>query len=196
MAVTEREILGLKAAFMKFRKELGVTKDDIDFYITYEVVHSIQEDRVYRKGEMELIKKHLEQQFPEEKGFRVLGRIKSMTSILGKLLKERTLSDVFGFKIIVENEDDCYMASHWLQMNFGLEEIDDRIANPRENGYRDIKLILQLYDINFEVIVQSREMFFDAETKKEQRHSTKYPWKYSSEMLELASAPEFRQIEL
>jgi GTP pyrophosphokinase len=74
----------------------------------------------------------------------VYGRAKRPFSIWRKLkdkqLNFETLSDIFGFRVIVKNEDDCYRALGVLHTNWQMvpARFKDFISTPKTNGYRSI----------------------------------------------------------
>jgi GTP diphosphokinase / guanosine-3',5'-bis(diphosphate) 3'-diphosphatase len=74
----------------------------------------------------------------------VYGRTKRPYSIWRKLkdkqLNFETLSDIFGFRVIVKSEADCYRALGVLHTNWRMipERFKDFISNPKTNGYRSI----------------------------------------------------------
>src|SRR5437763_5107358 len=74
----------------------------------------------------------------------VYGRAKRPHSIWRKLkdkqLNFEQLSDIFGFRVIVKSNEDCYRAlgvlhTHWRMVP---ERFKDFISNPKTNGYRSI----------------------------------------------------------
>ncbi|HEX4158360.1 MAG TPA: bifunctional (p)ppGpp synthetase/guanosine-3',5'-bis(diphosphate) 3'-pyrophosphohydrolase, partial [Rhizomicrobium sp.] len=74
----------------------------------------------------------------------VQGRAKRPWSIWRKLkdkqLNFEALSDIFGFRVIVKTEEECYRAlgvlhTHWHMIP---ERFKDFISNPKLNGYRSI----------------------------------------------------------
>jgi GTP pyrophosphokinase len=74
----------------------------------------------------------------------VQGRAKRPYSIWRKLkdkqLNFEALSDIFGFRVIVKTEADCYRAlgvlhTHWHMIP---ERFKDFVSNPKVNGYRSI----------------------------------------------------------
>jgi guanosine-3',5'-bis(diphosphate) 3'-pyrophosphohydrolase len=74
----------------------------------------------------------------------VSGRAKRPFSIWRKLkdkqLNFEQLSDIFGFRAIVEKTEDCYRAlgvlhTHWRMVP---ERFKDFVSNPKTNGYRSI----------------------------------------------------------
>jgi GTP diphosphokinase / guanosine-3',5'-bis(diphosphate) 3'-diphosphatase len=74
----------------------------------------------------------------------VYGRTKRAYSIWRKLkdkqLNFETLSDIFGFRVIVKGEEDCYRALGVLHTSWRMipERFKDFISNPKTNGYRSI----------------------------------------------------------
>ncbi|MGZ6022427.1 MAG: RelA/SpoT family protein, partial [Rhizomicrobium sp.] len=74
----------------------------------------------------------------------VYGRAKRAFSIWRKLkdkqLNFEALSDIFGFRVIVKNEDDCYRALGVLHQNWQMvpSRFKDFISTPKTNGYRSI----------------------------------------------------------
>ena len=74
----------------------------------------------------------------------VYGRAKRPYSIWRKLkdkqLNFEQLSDIFGFRVIVRTQDDCYRALGILHSNWRMipERFKDFISNPKTNGYRSI----------------------------------------------------------
>src|SRR5580693_7520188 len=74
----------------------------------------------------------------------VYGRAKRPYSIWRKLkdkqLNFESLSDIFGFRMIVKTEEDCYRALGVLHTNWHMvpERFKDFISNPKTNGYRSI----------------------------------------------------------
>ncbi len=74
----------------------------------------------------------------------VYGRAKRPFSIWRKLkdkqLNFETLSDIFGFRVIVKSEDDCYRALGVLHTNWQMvpARFKDFISTPKTNGYRSI----------------------------------------------------------
>src|ERR1700678_4161145 len=74
----------------------------------------------------------------------VYGRTKRPYSIWRKLkdkqLNFESLSDIFGFRVIVKSEADCYRALGVLHTNWRMipERFKDFLSNPKTNGYRSI----------------------------------------------------------
>jgi len=74
----------------------------------------------------------------------VYGRAKRPYSIWRKLrdkqLNFEALSDIFGFRVIVKSEEDCYRALGVLHTTWRMipERFKDFISNPKTNGYRSV----------------------------------------------------------
>lgn len=173
----------LRTAFFAVSDLLGVSKEKICFFVNRDIIKSIEKDRKKMQVPLRRLKWYLEVSFPE---YKVSGRIKSLTSILGKFMKERTLLDTFGFKIIIpsgECEEEaikkCYLVKDWVEQNFRIisGEYDDRIKNPKPSGYQDLKLVVEYNELMVEFIIQTERM--DNGSKHgAQSHQETYPWKY------------------
>jgi GTP diphosphokinase / guanosine-3',5'-bis(diphosphate) 3'-diphosphatase len=74
----------------------------------------------------------------------VYGRAKRPFSIWRKLqlkqLNFEALSDIFGFRVILRTEDDCYRALGVLHQSWQMvpDRFKDFISTPKTNGYRSI----------------------------------------------------------
>src|ERR1700753_123345 len=74
----------------------------------------------------------------------VYGRAKRPFSIWRKLQRKQlnfeALSDIFGFRVIVRTEDDCYRALGVLHQNWQMvpDRFKDFISTPKTNGYRSL----------------------------------------------------------
>ncbi len=75
---------------------------------------------------------------------RVTGREKTPYSIWRKLQRKTIgfaqLSDIYGFRVVVENEDDCYRALGVIHRAWPSvpERFKDFISTPKRNNYRSI----------------------------------------------------------
>ena len=82
----------------------------------------------------------------EEAGIkaRVFGREKTPYSIWRKLQRKAlgfsALSDIYGFRVIVESEDDCYRALGVIHRAWPMvpERFKDLISTPKSNNYRSL----------------------------------------------------------
>ncbi|MES2833762.1 MAG: bifunctional (p)ppGpp synthetase/guanosine-3',5'-bis(diphosphate) 3'-pyrophosphohydrolase, partial [Pseudomonadota bacterium] len=75
---------------------------------------------------------------------RVIGRQKTPYSIWRKLQRKSvgfsSLSDIYGFRVIVEAEDDCYRALGVLHRAWSMvpDRFKDFISTPKSNNYRSL----------------------------------------------------------
>lgn len=82
----------------------------------------------------------------EEAGIkaRVFGREKTPYSIWRKLQRKAlgfsALSDIYGFRVLVESEDDCYRALGVIHRAWPMvpERFKDLISTPKSNNYRSL----------------------------------------------------------
>lgn len=79
---------------------------------------------------------------------RVFGREKQPYSIWRKLQRKSMefadLADVYAFRVIVNNPDDCYRALGLIHQTWRCvpDQVEDYISNPKPNGYRSIHTIV------------------------------------------------------
>ena len=176
----------LRIAFFAVADQLGVSQEKIMFFINRDVIKSIEKDRKKMEKPLERLKWYLQVSFPN---YTVTGRIKSLTSILGKWMQERTLLDTFGFKIVIpsnecESEEEaiekCYQVKDWVEKNFRIlaDEYNDRIKKPKPSGYQDLKMVVEYNELMVEIIVQTEKMYQNAKSGS-QSHKAAYPWKYN-----------------
>lgn len=101
-----------------------------------------------------------------EKGIKgeVLGREKHLYSIYKKMkFKHRSfheIMDVYAYRIITENEDDCYRtlgATHSLYKPLPFR-FKDYIAVPKVNGYQSLHTTLFGMHVNIEIQIRTAEM--------------------------------------
>ena len=101
----------------------------------------------------------------------VVGRRKNLYSIYRKMReKHRRFLDVFdlyGFRIIVDEDDQCYRAlgiAHHCYRPIS-EQFNDFIANPKVNGYQSLHTTLMARGgVKFEVQIRTHEMHQIAES--------------------------------
>jgi GTP diphosphokinase / guanosine-3',5'-bis(diphosphate) 3'-diphosphatase len=100
----------------------------------------------------------------------VHGRAKRPYSIWRKLkdkqLNFEALSDIFGFRVIVQNQADCYRALGVLHTNWHMipERFKDFVSNPKMNGYRSIHTtVIGPEQQRVEVQIRTEEMHDIAE---------------------------------
>jgi RelA/SpoT family (p)ppGpp synthetase len=100
----------------------------------------------------------------------VYGREKRPYSIWRKMERKHLtlgqLSDIFGFRVVVEHEDDCYLAlgiSHttWRAVPGRFK---DYISNPKQNDYRSIHTtVVGPHHMRVELQIRTRDMHDVAE---------------------------------
>ena len=170
----QAEVL-LREVFLtkEIQEQLQVKSDYVKAVIEADCIEQIQSERLTGFPKIKDFKNELEKKFPS---FRFVARLKSLPSIFGKMLKERTLADVFGITVIVPTIEDWYYFKEWLFNNYKEFDREDRIMSPKDNGYRDLKLVVSYNDVLVEFIIQTPEMYVDAHTI--QLHELAYPWKY------------------
>jgi len=178
----------LRKAFYLVQDELKVSREVIDWKIQEDVVREMQERRLAKLEGLKKLKKQMEFRFRD---YRFEGRIKSLASIFGKHLECRKLMDAFGLRIIVMTEDQAYAMVEWIKHNYVVFEFKDKVKNPKDNGYQDLKLIVEYGDSYMEFIIQTQQMFVNSCTI--QAHNLVYPWKYHPAIQELPL--EYREVK-
>ena len=101
-------------------------------------------------------------------------RVKDPYSILQKLtrksVKIEELTDIVGFRIIVNEEDECYTALKLIQEIYKVipEKYRDYIDKPKTNGYRSLHTVILLgsYGLPVEIQIRTRRMHNIAENGK------------------------------
>ena len=131
-------------------------------------------------------------------------RIKSLDSIARKMIRrkivpsfaaiEQNIRDIAGVRVICSFESDVYrMADHFLmQDDITLLEKKDYIANPKENGYRSLHLIVSVpiftekgkVDVPVEVQMRTIAMDFWASLEHKIRYKKNIPEELRNELSE------------
>jgi RelA/SpoT family (p)ppGpp synthetase len=111
-------------------------------------------------------------QLLEQKGIRaeVTGREKHPYSIWRKL-KERhisfeQLSDVMGFRVVVDDEEQCYRALGLLHARWPTVpgRFKDYVSTPKRNGYRSLHTAVMHHEnVRIEIQIRSQKMHAQAE---------------------------------
>ena len=109
----------------------------------------------------------------EERGIKahVVGREKKPFSIWRKMQEKKEdfhrLSDIYGFRVITQNVEDCYMALGAVHARWPAVpgRFKDYISQPKSNGYRSIHTTVSGRNARrVEVQIRTREMHQVAET--------------------------------
>ena len=98
-------------------------------------------------------------------------RVKDPYSILQKLtrksVKLKEITDIIGFRIIVNEQDECYRALKLIQEIYKVipRKYRDYIDKPKTNGYRSLHTVILLgsYGLPVEIQIRTREMHNIAE---------------------------------
>ena len=96
---------------------------------------------------------------------RVFGREKQPYSIWRKLQRKsvefQDLADVYAFRVIVNNPDDCYRALGLVHQTWRCvpDQVEDYISNPKPNGYRSIHTtVIGPGNVRVEIQIRTEEM--------------------------------------
>jgi guanosine-3',5'-bis(diphosphate) 3'-pyrophosphohydrolase len=96
---------------------------------------------------------------------RVFGREKQTYSIWRKLQRKSVefsdLADVYAFRVIVNNPDDCYRALGLVHQTWRCvpDQVEDYISNPKPNGYRSIHTtVIGPGNVRVEIQIRTEEM--------------------------------------
>jgi hypothetical protein len=124
-------------------------------------------------------------------GVEVLSRVKHAASVRRKMqaqdLPLEALSDVFGFRVLVSSQEECYRALAALHAAFSPEPLrfKDYIAAPKSNGYQSLHTSVRAADGQlFEIQIRTPEMHRRAEL------GSAAHWQYKLDQAEGAPAPD------
>ncbi|MFO1015962.1 MAG: bifunctional (p)ppGpp synthetase/guanosine-3',5'-bis(diphosphate) 3'-pyrophosphohydrolase [Hyphomonadaceae bacterium] len=113
---------------------------------------------------------------------RVFGREKQTYSIWRKLQRKSMefadLADVYAFRVIVSNPDDCYRALGLIHQTWRCvpDQVEDYISNPKPNGYRSIHtIVIGPGNVRVEIQIRTEEMDQIAE------NGVAAHWRYKNE---------------
>lgn len=169
----------------------GLTKEEVEQIVHAEAIELVQNERMIHLENVKKFKEDIEKKFPS---YRFSARLKSLPSIFGKMLRHGALADVFGIKVIVPTIEECYYFKEWLCEHYAKFSFDDKIKKPKENGYRDLKVVISYHTIEtepilVEFIIQTPQMYVDSHTI--QKHQNVYPWKYHDVIKNLPAEYEY-----
>ena len=113
---------------------------------------------------------------------RVYGREKQAYSIWRKLQRKSVefsdLADVYAFRVIVANADDCYRALGLVHQTWRCvpDKVEDYISNPKPNGYRSIHtIVIGPGNVRVEIQIRTDDMDQIAE------NGVAAHWRYKNE---------------
>ena len=133
-------------------KNIELTKDEREkktLQIVKDITKALEEENI--KGE-------------------ISGRAKHYYSIYKKIIKENKtidkIYDLYGIRIIVSKESDCYAIKHILEQIWEIEKdpatkklrIKDFIQNPKANGYQSLHINFRVQDKIIEVQIRTSKM--------------------------------------
>jgi GTP pyrophosphokinase/guanosine-3',5'-bis(diphosphate) 3'-pyrophosphohydrolase len=113
---------------------------------------------------------------------RVYGREKQAYSIWRKLQRKSVefsdLADVYAFRVIVANANDCYRALGLVHQTWRCvpDKVEDYISNPKPNGYRSIHtIVIGPGNVRVEIQIRTDDMDQIAE------NGVAAHWRYKNE---------------
>lgn len=170
-----------------------------------EIAKNLDERRVERENELKGIKIRLEEVLSKN-GIKaeVYVRPKHIYSIYRKMVNRslafEMVRDVRGVRVIVSDEPSCYAALGYIHAEWRPlpGEIDDYIANPKDNFYKSLHTTV-IYDDgkNLEIQIRTQEMHQNAEygiaAHWRYKEGSKLDKDYEQRIVWLRSMMEWRQ---
>ena len=145
--------------------------EDLGFAAMYPLRHrrlreALKASRKNRKEVVTEIQQAIEMRLERESvHVEVKGREKHLWSIYLKMREKkksfRDIMDVFAFRLVVDNVDDCYRALGIVHNIYKPVpgEFKDYIAIPKTNGYQSLHtLLVGMHGVIIEVQIRTREM--------------------------------------
>ena len=145
--------------------------EDLGFAAMYPLRHrrlreALKASRKNRKEVVTEIQQAIEMRLKRESvHVEVKGREKHLWSIYLKMREKkksfRDIMDVFAFRLVVDNVDDCYRALGIVHNIYKPVpgEFKDYIAIPKTNGYQSLHtLLVGMHGVIIEVQIRTREM--------------------------------------
>jgi guanosine-3',5'-bis(diphosphate) 3'-pyrophosphohydrolase len=172
---------------------LGIHAMKVEFEdLAFQALYPLRADRIrravnaargHRKELMEELRRSLESSLAAENlNANVYGREKHLYSIYSKMKTQHKsfseIMDVFGFRVVVDQVDDCYRALGIVHALFQPKpgRFKDYIALPKANGYQSLHTTLfGMHGVPIEVQIRTRDMDAVAE------HGIAGHWLYKSE---------------
>ncbi len=158
--------------------------------VEYELIDGISKEKFESiQGELDVLKSQISE-FLENENIKhqISYRIKSHYSIYNKSKTSygrigyetvSKLNDLAGIRVLVEEEDHCYVVLAYLQQIYKMieTEYDDYITNPKPNGYQTLQTAFHLSnDVTCEIQVRT----FDMHERNEFGSASHFSYKYAS----------------
>ena len=152
---------------------MSIELEDLAFSVLYPRRYKILEQAVERahgkhKEVIALLTQELSNAFSKSvlKDIKILGRNKHLYGIYKKMLTHKAsldnIMDVYAFRIIVQDVDDCYRALgvvHNLYKPLLGKKFRDYIATPKFNGYQSLHTVLHgPYNAPVEIQIRDKAM--------------------------------------
>ena len=150
--------------------KMAVELEDISFKTIHPIRYQMIEDAL-KKNDLSRdhlisrVKKAVRKKFSDARiEVKITGREKRIFSIYQKMKKKKSFSDiydVFAFRIIVENAENCYKSLGIIHNLFTpiTGRFKDYIAVPKNNGYQAIHTSVMTFDgVPMEVQIQTDAM--------------------------------------
>ena len=149
--------LGAKSAASRRR----IATETLEVYAP--IANRLGLNHVLREISIRLVGNNIEAQ--------IRGREKNLYNIhqkmLAKKLKFEEVLDIYGFRVVVNSKEQCYLALGALHELYQPKpgKFKDYIAIPKSNGYRSLHTTLNgPYGLPIEVQIRTREMHAQAES--------------------------------
>jgi (p)ppGpp synthase/HD superfamily hydrolase len=128
-------------------------------------------------------------------------RLKDPYSILKKMLKKNIdfhqITDIIAFRIIVDSQQDCYDVLAIINEMYltNSEKSEDYIANPKDNGYSSLHIVIIVGNSkrNIEIQIRTQQMHDIAEfgtanhDQYKQAQESRLKKLFSTELLNVAA---------
>ena len=150
--------------------KMAVELEDISFKTIHPIRHqmivdALKKNDLSRDHLISRVKKAVRKKFSDARiEVKITGREKRIFSIYQKMKKKKSFSDiydVFAFRIIVENAENCYKSLGIIHNLFTpiTGRFKDYIAVPKNNGYQAIHTSVMTFDgVPMEVQIQTDAM--------------------------------------